>query len=115
MFGKPKEKYVVLQEHIPLREQRALERAVVTVLPPVEPSRSFVNQLAYDLVEEARHRETERQHLHQATRIFGVMGGGLLSIIGGLIIWLLVRNHGNIAPDSAASLSGRPVASPSSA
>ena len=30
MFGKPKEKYVILQEHIPVDEQRALERAVVT-------------------------------------------------------------------------------------
>jgi hypothetical protein len=94
---------------MPVREQRALERAVVTVLSPIEPSRTFVNQLAYDLVEEAQHQETGRESLHQAARIFGVMGGGLLSIIGGIVIWLLVRNR------NGGAESGQPVASTSSA
>ncbi|MGC9349450.1 MAG: hypothetical protein ACP5JG_15030 [Anaerolineae bacterium] len=115
MFGKSREKYVVLQEHMPVPEQRALERAVVTVLPPVEPSRAFVNQLAYDLVEEAQHQETGRQSLHQASRILGGMGGSLLSIIGGIVIWLLVRNREGGAETPTAPLSGQPVASTSSA
>ena len=115
MFGRTRNKYVVLQEDMPVREQRAMERAVVTVLSPVEPSRMFVHQLAYDLVEEAKHKDDDRQQIY-ATRILGLIGGGLLSIVGGLVVWILVRSRERSeAEASSSSLSGETFSSTSSA
>lgn len=83
--------YVVIQEHIPPREEKAIERAVVTVLPPVQPSEVFVQQLGADLLDEARRQRIAEEHANQALRIFGVVGGGLLSVVGGMAIWLLTH------------------------
>jgi hypothetical protein len=91
MFRKAKS-YVVIQENVPLTEARAIEHAVVTVLPPVQPSQNFVQQLGADLLEEARHQHTTGRHPSQALRIFGIVGGGLLPVIGGLVLWMLTRH-----------------------
>ena len=94
MFKRSSERYVVIQEHIPLHEQRALERAIVTVLTPVRPSQVFVEQLSHDLTEEARQQyEAQRRHVNRALRAFGIIGGGLASMIGGIAIWLLVHRE----------------------
>lgn len=84
--------YVVIQEHVHRREERAIERAVVTVLPPVQPSKLFVEQLGADLLEESRRQREAEQNASNALRIFGVVGGGLLSVVGGMVIWLLTHH-----------------------
>ncbi|MGC9520441.1 MAG: hypothetical protein ACP5HG_00995 [Anaerolineae bacterium] len=94
MFRRSSEKYAVLQEHIPLHEQEAIERAVVTVMPPVKPSQAFVNRLGRDLVEEARRQhETNQERAKQAFRLFGFLSGGLFSLVGGIVIWLLLHRE----------------------
>jgi hypothetical protein len=90
MFRRAKS-YVVIQENVPPREERAIERAVVTVLPPVQPSQAFVQQLGADLLEEARRQREAEQQSNQTLRIFGMVGGGLLSVIGGMALWLLTH------------------------
>ena len=94
MFNRSAKKYVVLQDHVPLREQRAIERAVVSILPPVHPTRAFVEQLNQDLVTEAwRQYETRAAKTNQTLNFLGLFSGGVLSVVGGITIWLLVRRE----------------------
>ncbi len=117
MFRRSSEKYVVLQEYVPLREQQAIERAVVTVMPPVEPSQAFVNRLGHDLVEEARRQhETSQQQVNQAFKLFGFLSGGLFSLVGGILLWLLLnREPGKPLPDLSLSGPQQPMRTAGSA
>ena len=106
MFWRSSEKYVVLQDHVPVGEQRAIARAVVTVMPSEKPSQAFVDQLSRDLMAEARQQEAARhQQVNQTMRLFGFLGGGLLSVVTGILIWLLVR-HDHDEAGSELSLAG---------
>ncbi len=92
MFRRSSERYVILQDYVPLQEQQVIERAVVTVIPPVKPSQTFISQLSQDLVAEARRQEeARRKSVNQALRIFGIAGGGILSVLGGIVLWLLFQ------------------------
>ncbi len=94
MFNRSARKYVVLQDHVPLREQRAIERAVVSVLPPLRPARAFVEQLNQDLVAEAwRQYGTRAAKTNQTLSFLGLFSGGVLSVVGGIAIWLLVQRE----------------------
>ena len=101
MFNRSARKYVVLQEHVPLREQRAIERAVVSVLPPARPARAFVEQLNRDLVADARRQyEIRAAKTNQTLNLLGLFSGGVLSVVGGIAIWLLVqREHEETGTD----------------
>ncbi len=110
MFWRSSERYVVLQDHIPVGEQQAIARAVVYVMPSEGPSQSFINQLSQDLVAEAGRLHAVRlRHTSQTLRLFGFLGGGLVSILGGILIWLLVsRNHDETGPAGAPGF-GKPA------
>jgi len=98
MFNRSARKYVVLQDYVPLREQRAIQRAVVSVLPPVHPTRAFIVQLNQDLVADARRQyETRAAKTNQTLNLLGLFSGGVLSVVGGIAIWLIVqREHEGI-------------------
>lgn len=100
MFRRMSEKYVVLQDAVPLSEQRAIGRAVVDVLPPVRPSQAFVTQLSRDLVAEARRQKIAHpEKTNQLLQILGYVSGGIFSMLGGIVIWLLIqRNHDQHLP-----------------
>ncbi|MCJ7548702.1 MAG: hypothetical protein MUQ30_03360 [Anaerolineae bacterium] len=101
MFNRNTRKYVMLQDLVPLRDQRAIERAVVSVLPPVRPARAFIEQLNQDLVAEAwQHYETRAAKTNQTLSFLGLFSGGVLSVVGGIAIWLLVqREHEKTGTD----------------
>lgn len=113
MFNRSARKYVVLQDYVPLREQRAIERAVVSALPPVHPTRAFVERLNQDLVADARQQyETRAAKTNQTLNLLGLFSGGVLSVVGGIAIWLLVqREHEEIGTDLPVP-SGRQPAAP---
>jgi len=92
MFSRSGKRYVVLQEYVPLKQQRAIARAVVTVWPRIRPSRAFVDQLSRDLATEA-HRQVIAHHSKgdRTLNFLGLFSGGVLSVVGGLAIWLLVQ------------------------
>lgn len=103
MFNRNTKRYVTLQDYVPLREQRAIGRAIVSVLPSVEPSRAFVEQLNRDLVAQARRQYgTRTTKTNQTLNFLGLFSGGVLSVVGGLTIWLLVQRdhekHGTTVP-----------------
>ncbi len=90
---------LILQD-LPSSEEEALGRAVRAALPYAAPSRRFVEALHRGLVAEAAHQQgAERQFL----RTLGFLGGGLLSIVGGVAIWALwQRRHGQAQPKTPA-------------
>ena len=93
-----KTNYVVLQEMLPPQEQTAVERALQEALMPVAPSRAYVTRLGQDLKAAAQSKQaTQRGWLP-----LGVVGGGLLSLVGGLIVWLLMQRKKQ-APSSMAT------------
>lgn len=98
--------YIVLQENIPAEEEQALGRGVAHAMPPVAPPAAFVEQLGSDLVAEARrHYDVEQRH-HQVTRTVGWVGGGVLSVMGGVALWLFVQRRREGAPGVAATPAG---------
>jgi len=91
--------YVVLQEMLPPQEQTAAEQALQEVLVPIAPSRAYVTRLGQDLKVAARSKQAAKQ----SWLPLGVVGGGLLSLVGGLILWLLVQHDEQESPTSMAA------------
>ena len=116
MFRRSAERYVILQDYIPARERQAMERVLVSVIVPVEPAQSFVDRLSRDLVEEARRQHSVQQrHADQTLRFFGIFGG-LISVVGGLVLWLVLRQERKPEQASQQAFSGQgPSAMPRSA
>ena len=85
--------YIVLQENISSEEEAALKQAVKDALPVVFPSRAFVAELGRNLVAEARQRQDTEQQRHQVARTVGIVGGGVLSVVGGFAIWFFMQRH----------------------
>ncbi len=102
MSWKSSERYVVLQDFVPEEEQRAIAQAIVAAVPSERPSQDFVYRLEQDLLAEARHRTTaHRQGVVRTAHVLGWVGGGALSVVTGLLIWLLVqKNQAHRAPES---------------
>lgn len=116
MFRRTSERYVILQDTVPLPEQQAIELAVVDVLPPVRPSQAFVDQLGRDLIAEARQRQSARpEQVERFLQFLGFVSGGIFSLLGGIAIWLLIeRNQNQQGRDINFSSPPRPTASASS-
>ena len=96
MKKRSKAKYVVLQEYIPISEQKAIKRAVRTILPRVPAPQAFIERLSQDLIVEAQRRR-HGDSLH-ALRTYGLVGGSALSVAGGFLIWLLLKKQRDQAP-----------------
>lgn len=109
-----KPKYITLSEEIPFEEKRVLEQSIAKVLVPVLPPESFVQRLRHDLVAEAERQQAttatpegvgaSEQRIPRILRVIGLVGGGILYIVGGVVVWLLWRNsdeqepaHGKVA------------------
>lgn len=95
-------KNLILQD-LPSPEEEALGRAVRRALPPVAPSRRFVEALHRGLVAEAGRQHAAERQFNQSMRALGLLGGGLLSIVGGVAVWALwQRRHGQTQPKASA-------------
>jgi len=80
-----RKKYIQLGQGMLPHEQTLLEQSIQAALTPIWPTERFVVELERDLLEEARRQERAGQGL----RIAGWIGGGLLSIAGGILLWTL--------------------------
>jgi hypothetical protein len=89
-------RYVVLQEYIPASEQKAIKRAVRAVLPRVQAPKAFVERLSQDLIVAARRGH--HGDPHYALRKYGLVGGSALSVVGGVLIWFLLKKQREQTP-----------------
>jgi len=98
-----KKKYIQLGQGILPHEQTLLEQSIQAALTPMWPIERFVVELERDLIEEARRQERAEQGL----RIAGWIGGGLLSIAGGILLWLLWQRRQTQTNDSEAGMTAK--------
>lgn len=80
-----------------------LAPSITAVLEPIPATSSFKMDLEEELIAKAKKR-AERQHL---IRTFGLIGGGLLTIVAGVVGFLLLKrqNHGEDKGESAGQSS----------
>ncbi len=89
MLFSRKKKYIQLGQGLLSHEQEWLEQSIQAALPPVLPTDRFLIELEDELVREAE-RQLRREHdLDPGLRLLGFIGGGLLSIAGGILVWAL--------------------------
>ncbi len=83
--------YVILNEGlvspVSAAEAELVAEAVRQVLPLVVPSLYFVAALESELLQEAARRQSIHQRLRQLTSFLGILGGGILSLVGGILLW----------------------------
>ncbi len=100
-----KKGYIRLGTNMLPEEQRALEHSIREALQPEWPTDLFVLNLEQELMEEAQPQDQKPHRLMQDLRVFGLVGGGLLSIAGGVLMWVLWRQS-RPASDTPARPSG---------
>ncbi len=88
-----RKKYIQLGQGILPREQTLLEHSIQAALSPMLPTDRFVVELERDLIQEARRQARYAQNVGQGWRMAGWVGGGLLSIAGGILVWTLLRQR----------------------
>jgi hypothetical protein len=86
-------RYIQLGQGILPREQMLLEQSIQAVLSPTLPTDRFVVELERELIHEARRQERYEQNMGRGLRVIGFIGGGLLSIAGGILMWMLWQRH----------------------
>ena len=72
--------------------ETALAAALTPALASAKPSEAFVAHLGHQLTAAARREAQGQMIREQRLRIAGVVGG-IVSLVGGLVFWLLWRQH----------------------
>ena len=72
--------------------ETALAAALTPALSSAKPSEVFIAHLGRQLTETARHEAQEQTIREQRLRIAGAVGG-VVSLVGGLVVWLLWRKR----------------------
>ncbi len=80
--------------------EAALAAALTPALASAKPSEAFVAHLGHQLVKAARSEAQEHKVREQRLAIAGVVGG-VISLVGGLVVWLLWRQYHK--PQAAAA------------
>jgi len=93
MTRHPESRYIVLQESIPASEHQKMERALAAVLLRVPPAKTFVERLGDALIAEAGLRYARYQQHRQTLRMLSVIGGSVLSIVGGVLVWSVAHRR----------------------
>ncbi|HEY90043.1 MAG TPA: hypothetical protein G4N98_10010 [Thermoflexia bacterium] len=83
--------YITLNETcaspVSAAEEAGVAEAVRQALPPVVPSLDFVAALEGELLREAARRQAVHQQFRQVAGFLGILGGGILSLVGGMLLW----------------------------
>jgi hypothetical protein len=82
--------------------EAALAAALTPALASAKPSGAFVAHLGHQLVATAKCEAQEHKVREQRLAIAGVVGG-IVSLVGGLVFWLLWRQHHKPQATAAAA------------
>lgn len=88
--------YIPLDQKISPQEQKLLEKSLRETLLLTAPPENFVIELEDALLAEAQRQHRQQTHLWQGLGIAGLIGGGLLSIVGGIWVWLHWQDRQNM-------------------
>lgn len=88
-----KKTYIRLGQRVSFQEQAVLERNIPAVLTPVRPVETFVSDLERELITAAQRQQREQVQFWRGVRTLGMIGGGLLSVVGGVFMWVVWRQH----------------------
>jgi len=88
--------YIPLGQKISPHEQKLLEKSLQETLMLTAPPEDFVFELEDALRAEAQRQQRQQTHLWQGLGIAGLIGGGLLSIVGGVWVWLRWQERQNV-------------------
>ncbi len=102
-----RKKYIQLGEGLLPREQHWLEHSIQAALTPILPPEQFVADLERELIQEAQRQAQVAQDAGRGWRIAGWIGGGLLSIAGGILVWTLLRQRTRRGSDQTGTPSQR--------
>lgn len=95
--------YIPLAQRVSPQEQRTLERSICETLATTAPAETFVAELEQGLLTEARRQYHYPLYSWRWLGVAGLVGGGLLSIVGGMWMWLHWRErHSALAAPVAA-------------
>ena len=97
-----KKTYIPLGRRVSPQTQDRLERTIPKVLMPVNPSEIFISELESDLIAAAKQQYREQAQFWRGMRTVGMIGGGLLSIVGGVFMWMRLRQRRELSDDTQA-------------
>jgi hypothetical protein len=83
--------------------EAALAAALTPALASAKPSEAFIAHLGRQLTDTALREAQEQKILEQRLRVASVVGG-VVSLVGGVVFWLLWRQHRK--PQAAAAKPG---------
>lgn len=98
--------YIQLGQNIPLYERKTLEHSISTALRPAMPNATFVSELEQELIAKAERHYRNQVNALQGLRVIGLIGGGVLSIVGGVLMVVLWRQRQTENPDEGKSAAG---------
>jgi hypothetical protein len=96
--------YIQLGQNIPTYERQNLERSISAALKPAMPNATFVSELEHELIAEAERHYKNQVNAMQGLRVVGLIGGGLLSIVGGVLMVLLWQQRKTENPEQTKSI-----------
>ncbi len=97
-----KPRYITLQDSLSEQEQAQLAQAITAALPPQQPSEAFVRELERRLLLAARRQAAMTVARHEQPRL-GIIGGGMISVVGGLAVWLYLNARKNVTVNSTTA------------
>jgi len=86
--------------------ETALAAALTPALASAKPTEAFVAHLGHQLTVAAR-REAEGQKVREQRLAVAGVVGGIVSLVGGLVFWLLWRQH-HLKPQVKAAAPAKP-------
>jgi len=89
----PKKTYIRLGQRVSLYEQEMLERTLPEVLKPANPTEAFISDLERELIVAAKRQQREQIQFWRGVYTVGAISGGLLSIVGGVFMWTILRQQ----------------------
>ncbi len=87
IFKTRKARYITLGNTLQDGHEAMLARTLLAVLPPVKPQTAFVTLLEQELRQAAQQQANATRSLNTLANAMGIVGGGALSIVGGVLLW----------------------------
>ncbi|GEM_PF-6208155 len=101
MKVKHRQGYIELGQTLPARQEVALGKAIARALAAAEAEQAFVETLGTALQEELIRRQRVRRYGLRLAQVLGLALVGVLSVLGGVLLWRYWRDQADTSPAQA--------------